>query len=127
VSRSLDDLHPSFKPLAIEFLARLVEAGLPVMVVDTLRTEEEQEENIRRGVSWTKNSKHLSGRAIDIAPYETYQLHGGDKLQWNASDPVWDRIGKIGEALGLIWGGRWKQKDMGHFEAPLWQQTEEIS
>jgi len=39
-----------------------------------------------------------------------------NKLQWDASDPIWLRIGTIGEALGLRWGGRWTQKDMGHFE-----------
>jgi hypothetical protein len=25
----------------------------------------------------------------------------------------------IGEACGLTWGGRWKQRDMGHFEMPV--------
>jgi peptidoglycan L-alanyl-D-glutamate endopeptidase CwlK len=116
MSRSLDDLSPIFKPLAIELLARLCEAGIPVLVVDTLRTYSEQEENIRRGVSWTRNSKHLTGEAIDIAPYDEYRLHGPDKLQWNAEDPVWQKIGEIGESLELTWGGRWRVRDMGHFE-----------
>lgn len=116
MSRRLDDLSSDFKPLAFEFLARLVEAGIPVMVVDTLRTPEEQAENIRKGVSWTPNSRHLTGDAIDICPYAVYELHGADKLQWDAGDPVWTRVGKIGESVGLIWGGRWKVRDLGHFE-----------
>lgn len=116
MSRRLDDLSPAFRPLAIELLARCVEAGIPVMIIDTLRTEQEQEQNIINGVSWTRHSKHLTGDAIDICPYEVYALHGPDKLQWRASDPVWQRIGQIGESLGLRWGGRWTQKDMGHFE-----------
>ena len=118
MSRKLDDLSPAFRPLAIELLARCVEAGIAVMVVDTLRTVEEQRGNIRRGVSWTQNSRHLTGDAIDIAPYEVWLAKGADKLNWDASDPVWQRLGAIGEALGLTWGGRWKQRDMGHFELP---------
>jgi hypothetical protein len=116
VSRKLDDLDPRFKPLAIELVARCVEAGIGVMIVDTLRTPAEHAENVRKGVSWTTRSKHLDGLAIDLAPYDQYALHGPDKLQWDGRDPVWQRIGAIGERLGLRWGGRWRQKDLGHFE-----------
>ena len=115
MSRRLNDLSPRFKPLAMELVARCVEAGIPVLIVDTLRTQDEHAANIAKGVSWTTRSKHLTGDAIDLCPYETYQLHGPDKLQW-ADGPVWHRLGAIGEALGLRWGGRWVQKDLGHFE-----------
>lgn len=116
MSRRLDDLAPQFKPLAIELLARLVEAGICVRIVDTLRTEEEHRANLLKGVSWVKRSKHLDGLAIDICPYEVWQSSGANKLNWDADHPIWQRIGEIGEALGLRWGGRWKQRDMGHFE-----------
>ena len=119
MSRALDDLDPTFRPLAVEFLARCVEAGLMVLIVDTKRTEAEHADNLRRGVSWTRRSKHLDGLAIDICPYETYALAGADKLRWDPSDPVWLRIGKLGEAAGMVWGGRWKTTpDLGHFEMP---------
>ena len=119
MSRKLDDLSPAFRPLAVEFLARLVEAGIPVIVVDTRRTAQEQAANVAKGVSWTMQSKHLTGDAIDVAPYETFALHGPDKLQWDAGDPIWTRIGEIGESCGLKWGGRWKMTpDLGHFERP---------
>jgi D-alanyl-D-alanine carboxypeptidase-like protein len=87
-----------------------------VMVVDTLRTPLEHSENLAKGTSWTPRSKHLVGLAIDIAPFETYLLHGPDKLKWDSSDPVWRRLGEIGEGLGLLWGGRWPHADMGHFQ-----------
>lgn len=116
MSRRLDDLSPRFKPLAIELLARCVEAGIPVLVIDTLRTPAEHAANLARGVSWTTRSKHLDGDAIDICPFDVYQLHGPDKLQWNGADPVWSRLGAIGEQLGLRWGGRWRVRDLGHFE-----------
>lgn len=121
MSRRLDDLDLRFKPLAMELLARLTEANILVLIVDTLRTPEEHAENLRRGVSWTLRSKHLDGLAIDVCPYKIYDLHGPDKLQWDANDGIWQSIGAIGKALGLRWGGDWQQKDMGHFEyvAPL--------
>jgi peptidoglycan LD-endopeptidase CwlK len=118
MSRRLDDLRPTFKPLAIELLARLVEAGIHVMIIDTLRTEEEHKANLLKKVSWVKRSKHLDGLAIDVCPWMQYNLHGPNKLQWDSSDPIWERIGKIGETLGLVWGGRWRVRDMGHFETP---------
>jgi hypothetical protein len=123
MSRALNDLSSHFRPLAVELLARLCEAGIPVMVIDTLRTPAEQADNIARVVSWTKNSKHLAdiegkSNAIDICPYAVYDIAGPDKLAWDSGHPVWNKIGAIGEALGLRWGGRWAQKDMGHFEYP---------
>lgn len=123
MSRKLDDLHEGFRPLAVELLARLCEAGIPCMIIDTLRTPEEQAENIRKGVSWTSNSLHLQGLAIDIAPYDLYQLNGPDKLNWDAKNPVWARIGAIGQSIGLKWGvwkkngqGALENVDPGHFE-----------
>jgi D-alanyl-D-alanine carboxypeptidase len=122
MSRALDDLTPEFKPVAMELLARCAEAGIPVMVINTLRSEADQAVNIANGVSWTTHSKHLaqppSGKAdaIDVCPYAQYDLHGPDKLQWDGKDAVWAKIGTIGERLGLTWGGRWQQQDLGHFE-----------
>ena len=118
MSRQLDDLSPRFRPLAMQLLARLVEAGIAVMVIDTLRTPEEHQANLANGTSWTPRSKHLDGDAIDICPFIIYDVNGADKLNWDAGHPVWKKIGAIGEGLGLKWGGRWKQKDMGHFEYP---------
>lgn len=126
MSRALDDLSPAFRLKAFELIARCAEVGVPVMIIDTLRTPEEQAENLRRGVSWTLRSKHLPqpplGRslAIDVCPYDVFQLHGPDKLKWDGNDPVWQTIGRIGEGLGLRWGGRWKRTpDLGHFELPV--------
>ena len=69
-------------------------------------------------------AKTAAAGAIDIAPYLVWQLYGPDKLQWDASAQVWQTIGALGEKLGLRWGGRWKQRDMGHFELVVQQTTE---
>ena len=118
MSRALNDLSPRFRPLAVELLARCAEAGIPVCVVDTLRTPAEHAANLAKGVSWTRHSKHLDGDAIDICPYAVWDAHGPDKLLWDAGDPLWQRLGAIGEGLGLRWGGRFRapaKPDMGHF------------
>lgn len=120
-SRKLDDLSSRFRPLAILLLARCVEAQIPVIITYTLRTVAEQEALIAQGVSWTKHSKHLTGDAIDICPFAIWQEYGPDKLQWDPKDPNWLRLGQIGEAIGLKWGGRFgppAKPDLGHFEFP---------
>jgi len=131
MDRSLDTLHPSFRPVVFEFLARLTEAGIPVLIVNTRRTTEEQLGLLLAKRSWVEKSKHQEGLAIDVAPYEVYLSVGPDKLAWDAEDPLWQRIGKIGESLGLVWGGRWggqaggrAKPDMGHFEEKGWPDAE---
>lgn len=116
MDKTLDSLDISFRPLVDKFLAKLVEAQIPVVIVNTRRTEWEQAQNLQNGVSWVKHSKHQDGLAIDICPFDTYSLHGDDKLKWDANDPIWQKIGTIGKQLGLVWGGDWTKKDMGHFE-----------
>lgn len=116
MSRALNDLDPRFRQHVVEFLARCTEAGIPLMIVDTLRTPAEHAANLAAGVSWTNHSKHLDGLAIDVCPFDVYQLHGTDKLQWNAADPIWEEIAQIGESCGMNAGFRWKKKDCSHFE-----------
>lgn len=115
--RSLDHLTPAFRLQAFEFLARCCAEGIPILVVETLRSAEAHAEDVANGRSWVKHSKHQDGIAMDVAPYETYQLHGPDKLQWDSGDPVWERIALIAEKVGLRSGYRWHQKDAGHVEA----------
>jgi len=121
-TRSLDDLDGRFKPVVFEFLSRLTEAKIPVLIVSVLRTIEEQQQNITNGVSWTMNSKHLpqppNGKslAIDLVPYQQFLLNGEDKLQWDGSDPVWQKMAVIATGLGMRCGYFWKERDLGHFE-----------
>lgn len=142
MSRRLEDLSSQLYPLATILIARIVEQGIAVMIVDTLRTAEEHQQNLLNGTSAATMSRHLPRRlrkacapndddreksdAIDLAPYAQYQLHGPDKLQWDTKDPAWKAMGEIGESLGLVWGGRWmRPHDPGHFELKreVWMKT----
>ena len=117
MSRSLDDLSSRFRPLVDELLRQAAAAGIEVRIIDTLRTPAEQEANVAKGVSWTLRSKHLPGpegkaEAIDIAPISVLGLKA-----WAPRHADWQRLGLIGENLGLRWGGRWiKTPDLAHFE-----------
>ena len=96
------------------YIAR-VHGGLPAVITSALRTQAQQEALYAQGrttpgaiVTWTLRSKHLTGHAFDI-----------DMLGHTpASVPreVWDWCGRVGEALGLAWGGRWSVADLRHFE-----------
>ena len=139
--RSLDSLSSPFQPKAFEVLARLLGRGVPCLIVQTSRTEAEHAANLASGASGTSRSLHLPRRlrlstlegapqstldldkadAIDIVPWEQFQLHGPDKLQYDSKDPAFGVIGEIVEAVpGLRWGGRWHEPfDPGHFELVL--------
>jgi peptidoglycan L-alanyl-D-glutamate endopeptidase CwlK len=112
MDRSLTDLSDRFRPLAEALLKAFADAGLNVIVVDTLRTPAEQADALASGHSWTQHSKHLTGDAIDVAPLQEWTKN----INWSPSNPDWQRMGEIGEGLGLRWGGRWAHADLGHFE-----------
>jgi hypothetical protein len=140
--RSLDSLSSDFYPLACEWIARVTARGIAVMVIQTSRTMAEHRANLANGTSGTDLSLHLprlirwrsdlailqpadgpKADAMDIAPFEQYQLHGPDKLKWDPSDPAWGVIGEEAERVGragLRWGGRWMTPfDPGHGEFVL--------
>lgn len=140
MSRALNDLSIPMRVRAFEWLARLAEAGIMVMIIDTLRTQKEHEANLASGTSAIKMSYHLPRRmrvptmtaghpdaeradAMDICPYSQYSLHGPDKLQWDTKDPAWKTVINTCEASGLESGGRWvRPHDPGHGQLPrgLW-------
>ena len=68
------------------------------------------EKEAAQKITWTLDSKHLRGLAIDIAPVK------GGHVWWQAPHAVWERMGQIGESNGMNWGGRWKNKDGPHYE-----------
>lgn len=72
------------------------------------RSIEDQKRLIRDGKSWRLDSLHLTKLAHDIILFD-----GPDPI-WDCDEYEW--LGIKAEELGLVWGGRWKQKDGGHFE-----------
>lgn len=126
MSTALDDLDPAFRPRAHALLARLVEARIPVVITYTRRTQEAQDLAVATGHSEVMHSRHQDGMAMDVAPIRSFENAHVVELQWNGTDPRWQRIGVFAEALGLRWGGRFGERppgagngwDKGHVEVP---------
>lgn len=127
-SRSLDDLHPILKPIAIQFLDDCKSERIEAFITCTYRSAAEQDEmyalgrtkpgkrvtNAKGGQS--EHNTTLAGkpaaRAFDIA------IRVNGILNWDTSHPHWKRVGQIGKALGLVWGAEWRLRDWPHFELP---------
>lgn len=119
--RNIATLEPVTAKLAREHLRRLAALGLNFKVTSARRTWAEQTAlyakgrtapgpkvtNARAGYSW-----HNFGTAYDLT------LFSGKNPVWESKH--YDAAGKIGEELGLEWGGRWKSlPDRPHFQRPL--------
>ena len=81
-------------------------------VLEGLRSPARQKKLVQAGKSMTLNSRHLTGHAVDLAPYP---------ITWE-----WPLYYKIAAAMKkastelytpIVWGGDWKRfKDGPHFE-----------
>lgn len=90
-------------------------------VIYGLRTEAEQARLVQEGLSKTMDSKHLTGRAIDLAPYP---------IDWDNTKRFYYFAGMVlavADEMGirLRWGGDWDMDndlddqsfmDLVHFE-----------
>lgn len=62
------------------------------------------------GWSW-----HNYGRAFDVCENDNTPYDAGRPGHLD-DDNFWEKVGGLGESLGLEWGGRWKHPDRPHFE-----------
>lgn len=131
-SRSLETLHPALQPLAIAFLQKVSDAGISIIITQTYRSVAEQDELYAQGrtkpgkiVTNAKggSSRHndtFSGKPASTAFDIVFTRNG--KPDWNVGDQaddvaIWEKLGTIGESLGLEWGGRWNRIiDRPHFQ-----------
>ena len=119
-SRNINDLLPNVKVRVEKFIELCDEEGIDLLITSTYRDNESQEAlyeqgrtrpgkivtNAKSGESW-----HNYRCAIDIVP-----LVNG-KPNWDGSDPIWKKIGELGEQAGLEWAGRWRSfKELAHFQ-----------
>lgn len=115
IINDLHILHPAFRNKVVMLLYECKKEGIDLKIVETYRTHERQDALKRRKLTRLSGgcSKHQHFLAIDVVPVV-------NKLpRWHNKE-LWAKIGKIGEAQGLKWGGRWKRLyDPGHFEYPI--------
>lgn len=128
-SRLMSDLHPKMQPLLEKFLLECKKEGIDILVTCTYRSPEEQDALYAQGRTKPGNkvtqlqggqSKHNNrightpaSLAFDVVPLR----HG--RAVWGTEGEdgeLWQRLGLVGESVGLTWGGRWKMRDMPHFQ-----------
>lgn len=115
--RDIDALTPETALKCRLFLSRSKAAGLEVFVTETRRSTQRQAAlyaigRTRPGRIVTRSKagtgKHEFGLAFDIA-FKGTDLYPSDSKKWA-------RLGAIGKACGLTWGGDFKGVDSVHFE-----------
>jgi peptidoglycan L-alanyl-D-glutamate endopeptidase CwlK len=104
--RNLVGVHPD--------LVRVVEAAaekVPFIVTEGLRNLERQKKLKAAGKSWTLNSRHLTGHAVDVVDEDCKY----DIPDMNHIAVVMKDCAKQLD-IPIVWGGDWKTRDTPHFE-----------
>lgn len=107
--QKLEGVHPDL----VAVVKRAIEiTEQDFSVIEGLRSYERQRELVNKGASKTMNSRHLTGHAVDIAPYPL-------SWDWQYFYPIADAMKDAAQELGidLEWGGDWTSfKDGPHWQ-----------
>lgn len=134
MSARIDDLEPVTRGLCIEFLAAAAAQGISLRVTHTLRTLDEQlhlyakGRTFREGVWVVVNAGAIVTKAKPGASPHNYGLAfdicfaGADPYP-DVDDPRWELLGKLGESIGLDWGGPLGAGDKFTFDRPHFQRN----
>lgn len=124
MSRDPAALHPEVASRWEALRSACAAQGMVILLTQGLRTFAEQEALYAQGRTTPGKivtnapagySLHNFGRAFDIA------FRVGSKVTWEGP---WTTVGKLGESLGLTWGGRWRKfPDRPHFQYLLPGET----
>ena len=89
-------------PKLVNVLNELIKI-MDVTIIEGLRSEERQKELLEQGKTKTKFSKHIKGKAVDLAPYP---IDWEDRERFHYMGGM---IRGIGKQLNtdIRWGGDW--------------------
>jgi len=111
-SERLSKVHPDLQKV---FNEAIKESPLDFSITQGLRTKEQQKVLFDAGKSQTMNSRHLTGKAVDIAVIKDGEVTWDFKYYQLVSD----HIKKVAKELGIemAWGGDWVSfRDGPHYE-----------
>ena len=107
--QNLSGVHPDL----VAVVKRAIEiTEQDFSVIEGVRNIDRQRQLVKSGASQTMNSRHLTGHAVDIAPYPL-------SWDWPQFYPIEDAMKKAAEELevDLEWGGDWRSfKDGPHWQ-----------
>lgn len=132
-STSLSSLHPYVASLAQKFLDLAAANGIEVRITSAFRSWDDQDALYEQGRTTPGaivtdamggDSYHNWGLAFDMAPVVNGQISYEDEA-------LFDRLGRLGEQVGLEWGGNWTSfyvalKDRPHFQYTFGLSTEQL-
>ena len=98
--QNLSGVHPDL----VAVVKRAIEiTEQDFSVIEGIRNINRQRELVKAGKSTTMNSRHLTGHAVDIAPWPI-------SWDWEYFYPIADAMKQAAEELevDLEWGGDWK-------------------
>ncbi len=112
MSRDTRQLHPHLQSIIPEFLKKCRESGLEVRVTDCFRTEGEQQAIYAQGR--TKPGTIVTSCTYPYSPHNwgvafDFCRNDGRGAYYN-NDGFFEKVGRIGESMGLQWGGDWKDQ-----------------
>lgn len=113
--RDYDRLDGVLWPLVQVMEVSITLSPAQFMIVEGMRTLEQQRIYVAKGASTTMNSRHLTGHAVDIAPL----IDGKVRWDWPLYSQIAPVIKGVAQDLGIaiVWGGDWKRfPDGPHFE-----------
>ncbi len=110
----LNGVHPDL----VKVMKRAIGCStLDFAIIEGKRTLATQKKYFAAGATRTMNSRHLTGHAVDVAPYV------GGKIRWDW--PLYHQLAKVidkaaeEEGVKITWGGRWVSfRDGPHWELP---------
>lgn len=111
--RHLADIHTDLAHIVRQ---ALILSPVDFTVIEGVRTLQRQQQLVASGASRTMFSRHLTGHAVDIAPWINHTIPWND---WQAFECVAQAMKQVAldMSIPLVWGGDWKTfKDGPHFE-----------
>lgn len=92
-------------------------SNIDFTVLEGLRTLERQKTLVARGASKTMKSRHLTGHAVDLAPFVDGQVVWAWPLYHKLAVIV--KAAAVDENVPIEWGGDWRSfKDGPHWQLP---------
>lgn len=110
--KRLSGVHPKLQAV----VKRAIEISpVDFVVIEGLRTKERQRYLVEKGASKTMNSYHITGHAVDIAPFIDGKASWGWKHYPDMAKAMKDAAKELN--VNLTWGGEWKTfRDGVHFQ-----------
>lgn len=128
MGRDITMCHPKLQELASRLVVECKKQGLIIKIGECFRSASEQDALYAQGRTKPGNivtnakgssysSMHQWGVAFDV-------IRNDGKGAYNDNDGWFGKVGKVGKALGLEWGGDWTSPvDKPHFQLPNWGST----